>query len=53
MINGGIEMTHIMEQIKTLQERLNKMITDKADNMKLYELSTELDTWIVKYYKQS
>lgn len=45
-------MTHIMEKIEMLQERLNDMITNNSDNMKLYQISTELDTWIVKFYKE-
>lgn len=45
-------MAHIIKNIEILQERLNKMISDKSDNMALYEISTELDAWIVKYYKE-
>lgn len=48
----GLEMTHIIDNIENLREQMNKMITDKADNMKLYEISTELDAWIVQYYKE-
>lgn len=46
-------MTNITNNIELLQERLNQMIANKDDNIKLYELSTELDTWIVEYYKQN
>ena len=45
-------MTHIIDNIEMLREQMNKMIADKTDNMKLYEISTELDTWIVQYYKE-
>ncbi len=45
-------MTHIMNNIEMLRERLNNMIESKTDTMKLYEISIELDTWITQYYKE-
>lgn len=46
-------MTHITDRIEVLQERLNKMIVKQDDdNNELYKLSTELDTWIVRFYKE-
>jgi len=44
-------MIDIKDNIEQLQEKLNKMIHNKSDSTKLYEISTELDDWIVKYYK--
>lgn len=48
----GLAVTHIIKNIEMLQERLNKMITSNGDNMELYEISIELDNWIVQYYKE-
>lgn len=45
-------MTHTMDHIEKLRERLDSMIANKADNMELYEMSTELDTWITRYYTE-
>lgn len=45
-------MAHIIENIEMLRERLNKMIIDNSDDAELYEISTELDFWITKYYQE-
>lgn len=45
-------MTHVTDRIELLQERLNKMIINQDDHNELYKISTELDTWIVKFYKE-
>jgi len=45
-------MTHITSNIEVLQKKLNQMLIQDNDLMKVYSISTELDTWIVKYYKQ-
>ena len=52
MINGGLSMTQIIENIEVLRERLNHMIANNSDSVELYEVSTELDTWITRYYKE-
>ena len=52
MISGGVSMTQILENIEILRRRLNQMIADNSDNIELYEISTELDSWITKYYNE-
>ncbi len=46
-------MTHIMENIEMLRERMNQMIDNSTDNIELYKISTELDTWITQYYQET
>ncbi len=48
----GVSMTQILENIEILRRRLNQMIADNSDNIELYEISTELDSWITKYYNE-
>ena len=45
-------MTHIMDNIEMLRERMNQMIANETDNIELYEISTELDNWITEYYRE-
>ena len=45
-------MTQIISNIEVLRDKLNQMMFKETDPRKIYTLSTELDYWIVKYYKQ-
>jgi len=45
-------MNSITSNIEELQTKLNQMLIQEHDLTKAYTISTELDTWIVKYYKQ-
>lgn len=45
-------MTQIISKIEQLREQLNRMVSEASDHVELYELSTELDIWITRYYKQ-
>lgn len=45
-------MTQITSNIEILREKLNEMMFTEKDSNKIYNVSMELDQWIVKYYKQ-
>lgn len=44
--------THISDNIEVLRKKLNQIVLKESDPKEIYTLSTELDIWIVRYYKQ-
>lgn len=44
--------THISDNIEALRKKLNQIVLKQSNPKEVYTLSTELDTWIVRYYKQ-
>ena len=44
--------THISDNIEALRKKLNQIVLTERNPKEIYTLSTELDVWIVRYYKQ-
>lgn len=41
----------LMEKIESLKEKLDELVLNKASYEEIYEVSVELDKYIVQYYK--